>query len=118
MRTEFDGAVIERCDFPDSRLGLINLTNVIAAGGDWQRITAGRSTWRGRFTGLDLRDASMRDSVLDDATFDRVDLRGADVSRLDQTFPRLGTARRARFVECDDVAAARLLASWRKGAGS
>ena len=101
VQTELDGAVLERCDFTASRLGLVNLTNVVAAGGDWQRITAGRSTWSGQFSELDLREASMRDSILDDATFDRVDLRGADVSRLDPTLRRLGTARRARFVECD-----------------
>lgn len=101
MQTEFDGAVLERADLADSRLGLVNFTNVVAAVGDWQRITAGRSTWSGHFTELDLREASMRDAIHDDATFDRCDLRGADLSRRDPSFPRLGTARRARFVECD-----------------
>jgi uncharacterized protein YjbI with pentapeptide repeats len=101
MQTEFDGASFERCDMTDSRLGLVNLIDVVVVGGDWQNITGGRSTWRGRFTEVDLRGARLRDSVMDDASFDHVDLRGADVSRLDPVLRRLGTAYRARFVDCD-----------------
>lgn len=101
VQTDFDGAVLERADFADSRLGLVSFTHVVAAGGDWQRITGGRSTWSGQFVDLDLRDASLRDSVLDDASFEHCDLRKVDVRRLDPVLRRLGTARRTRFVDCD-----------------
>lgn len=101
MQTEFDRAVLERCDFTDSRLGLVTLIEVIAVGGDWQRITGGRSTWSGRFDEIDLREANLRDSILDDASFEQCDFRGVDVRRLDPVLRRLGTARRTRFVECD-----------------
>ncbi len=99
--TEFDHSVFERCDLTGSRLGLANLVDVVVVGGDWQRITGGRSTWRGRMLEVDLREASLQDSVLDDAIFEKCDLRGVDLSRKDPTFKSLGTARRTHFLECD-----------------
>lgn len=84
-----------------SSLALASLRETSVRGGDWRRIHGGRGTWRARLVGVDLRDARLRDAVLDDSEFERCDLRGVDFSRRDAMLIRLGTARRARFVGCD-----------------
>ncbi|MBE7451165.1 MAG: pentapeptide repeat-containing protein [Kofleriaceae bacterium] len=98
---ELDEAELDDCDLAGSRLSLSDLRGTRLRGGDWRGVAAGRSTWRAQVTGLDLRDASLRDAVLDGSVFERCDLRGADLGRVELTLVALGTARRTRFVECD-----------------
>ncbi len=97
----FKRATLERCDFPDCRFSLADLIEVTAAGGDWQRIVAGRSTWSGRFVELDLRDAGLRDSKFESADFQRCDLRNVDLRRRDPYLDALGIARGSHFIDCD-----------------
>jgi uncharacterized protein YjbI with pentapeptide repeats len=99
--TEFERMRFDHCDLTGSSLGLAHLFDVEVDGGDWQRIRAGRSRWRARVTGADLREAGLRDSVLDGSVFERCDLRGADLSREEPYLSALGTARGTRFVDCD-----------------
>lgn len=99
--SELNGAHFEQCDLRGSSVTLSDLICTSASGGDWQQLGGGRSTWRARITGVDLRGASMRDSVLDGTTFYRCDLRGADFSRKDTILTELGTARGTLFRECD-----------------
>ncbi len=99
--SKFKSVAFEGCDLKGTRLSLADLLDVAVAGGDWQEILGGRSTWRGQFHDVDLRGARLRDSVLDTAVFQRCDLRDADVSRKDAHLTALGTARGTRFVDCD-----------------
>lgn len=98
---QLDRATIEHSDFCGSAFGMASLRDTKVTGGDWREIAAGRSTWSAQLTGVDLRGARFRDAVLDDAVFDRCDMRGADFSRKDAILVSLGTARRTRLVECD-----------------
>ncbi|MGE0323298.1 MAG: pentapeptide repeat-containing protein [Polyangiaceae bacterium] len=98
---ELDRARLEDTDMTGSSLALASLRATSVTGGNWQRIRGGRGTWTAHLVGVDLREASLRDTVLDDAVFERCDLRGADFSRRDEILTKLGTARRTRFVECD-----------------
>lgn len=98
---ELDRATLDATDLVGSSLGLASLRGTRVRGGDWQRLRAGRSRWKAEFSGVDLRAAGLRDTVLDESVFERCDLRGADLSRKDMILESLGTARRARFIECD-----------------
>jgi uncharacterized protein YjbI with pentapeptide repeats len=101
VAVEFDRATLEDTDMAGSSLALGSMRDTTVRGGDWQRILGGRSTWRAKLDGVDLRGASLRDMVLDDTVFARCDLRGADFSRKNPILTTLGTARRTRFVDCD-----------------
>lgn len=98
---KLDGATFEQVDMTGSVLSLASLLDCTITGGDWQGIAAGRSTWSSRVTRVDLRNAGLRDTVLDGAVFESCDFRDANFSRRDVVLDKLGTARRTRFVECD-----------------
>jgi len=99
---ELGGARITESDFNGSSFVLADLQGIQVEGGDWRDLEAARSTWRGaRLTGVDLQNAQLVDVVLDDTTFERCDLRGADLGRRDAEFKVLGIARRTRFIGCD-----------------
>lgn len=101
VAVEFDRATLQDTDMAGSSLALGSLRDTTVRGGDWQRILGGRGTWRAKLDGVDLRGASLRDTVLDDTVFVHCDLRGADFSRKNPVLTTLGTARRTRFVGCD-----------------
>jgi uncharacterized protein YjbI with pentapeptide repeats len=99
---ELGGARITASDFTGSSFVLADLHGIQVEGGDWHDLEAARSTWRGaRLTGVDLQNAQLVDVILDDTTFERCDLRGADLGRRDTAFRSLGIARRTRFIGCD-----------------
>ncbi|HEY5936612.1 MAG TPA: pentapeptide repeat-containing protein, partial [Kofleriaceae bacterium] len=96
------GARVTESDFNGSSLVLADLHGIQVQGGDWRDLEAARSTWNGaHLTGVDLQNAELVDVILDNTTFERCDLRGADLGRRDAELKTLGIARRTRFIGCD-----------------
>ena len=99
--SKFERVTFEHCDLSGSQLSLTRLIAVVALQGDWTRLIGGRSRWQGRFEAVDFQESQLRDSVFDESTFERCDLRTVDLRRQDPTLTALGYARNTRFVDCD-----------------
>jgi uncharacterized protein YjbI with pentapeptide repeats len=98
----FDDAVLERCKFERADLGLCDLKDVRIVGGSFARAGADRSVWNRAYAGrVDFRDMLFGDAVLDGVVFEDCDMRGADLSRVNEVLRGLCTTLNATFRRCD-----------------